>query len=141
MVDNTPRWFYVENENRLGPVVVEQIAHLIMNGGLSRTALVWRHGLSDWTEAGRIPEIASLLPPPLPPGKTARAPQPPEAPSPKVEPAAASEEASPRIEELRRKLEADANPRRYAQVAEDLRKEGEFAEAIRVCREGLERHA
>ena len=141
MVDNTPRWFYVENENRLGPVVVEQIAHLIMNGGLSRTALVWRHGLSDWTEAGRIPEIASLLPPPLPAGKTARAPHPPEAPSPKAEPAAAAEEASPRIEELRRKLEADANPRRYAQVAEDLRKEGEFAEAIRVCREGLERHA
>ena len=66
MVDNTPRWFYVENENRLGPVAVEQIAHLILNGGLPRTALVWRHGLPDWTEAGRIPEIASLLPPPLP---------------------------------------------------------------------------
>jgi GYF domain 2/Domain of unknown function (DUF4388)/Tetratricopeptide repeat len=141
MVDSTPRWFYVENENRLGPVAVEQIAHLIMNGGLSRTALVWRHGLSDWTEAGRIPEIASLLPPPLPAGKTSRTSHAPEMVSPKAEPAPAAEEPSPRIEELRRKLEADANPRRYAQVAEDLRKEGEFAEAIRVCREGLERHA
>ena len=69
MVDNTPRWFYVENENRVGPVTVEQIAHQVMNGGLTRTALVWRHGLPDWTEAGRIPEIAALLPPPLPPGK------------------------------------------------------------------------
>ena len=57
MVDSTPRWFYVENENRLGPVPVEQIAHLILSGGLLRTALVWRHGLPDWTEAGRIAEI------------------------------------------------------------------------------------
>ena len=137
MVDNTPRWFYVENENRLGPVPVEQIAHLILNGGLLRTALVWRHGLPDWTEAGRIPEIASLLPPPLPAGKTARPLPVPEV----VEPEPAAEEPDARIQELRRKLEADANPRRYAQVAEDLRKEGEYGEAIRVCREGLERYA
>ncbi len=138
---STPRWFYVENENRLGPVPVEQIAHLVMNGGLSRTALVWRHGLPDWTEAGRIPEIASLLPPPLPAGKAARPAPAPEVVSPKVEPPAAAEEPDARIEELLRKLEADANPRRYAQVAEDLRKEGEYGDAIRVCREGLERHA
>src|SRR5688572_25572947 len=99
MVDNTPRWFYVENENRLGPVPVEQIAHLILNGGLLRTALVWRHGLPDWTEAGRIPEIASLLPPPLPAGKAARP-----APAPEVvEPPPAAEEPDARIQELRRK--------------------------------------
>ena len=141
MVDNTPRWFYVENENRLGPVPVEQIAHLILNGGLLRTALVWRHGLADWTEAGRIAEIASLLPPPLPAGKPVRPPSAPEVVSPRAEVPPAAEEPDARIEELRRKLEADANPRRYAQVAEDLRKEGEYGEAIRVCREGLERYA
>src|SRR5687768_3484927 len=99
MADSTPRWFYVENENRLGPVPVEQIAHLIMNGGLGRTALVWRHGLPDWTEAGRIPEIASLLPPPLPAAKAARPAGAPEA-GPKIEPPApAGDEGDPRFEE------------------------------------------
>ena len=141
MVDNTPRWFYVENENRLGPVPVEQIAHLIMNGGLLRTALVWRHGLSDWTEAGRIPEIASLLPPPLPAGKPARPSPAPEVASARAEPPAEVGAPDSKLDEVLRKLEADANPRRYAQVAEDLRKEGEYGDAIRVCREGLERHA
>jgi tetratricopeptide (TPR) repeat protein len=136
---STPRWFYAENENRLGPVAIEQIAHLIMNGGLQRSALVWRHGLTDWTEAGRVPEIASLLPPPLPAGKAAR-PGPETAPPP-VEVVASVDPDAARFDELRRKLETEANPRRYAQVAEDLRKEGEYAEAIRICREGLERHA
>lgn len=140
MVDSTPRWFYAENENRLGPVPVEQIAHLIMSGGLTRTALVWRHGLSDWTEAGRIPEIASLLPPPLPAGGKPARPSPPPEAGPKSEPSAAAAEPD-RFEEIRRKLEAEANPRKYAQVAEDLRKEGEYGEAIRICREGLERYA
>jgi hypothetical protein len=46
-----------------------------------------------------------------------------------------------RYEELRRKLEAEPNARKYAQVAEDLRKEGDFVEAIRICREGLEKWA
>src|SRR5688572_28710532 len=69
---SAPNWFYAENENRLGPVPVEQIAHLIMSGGLDRVALVWRHGMPDWTAAGGVPEIASLLPPPLPPAKPAK---------------------------------------------------------------------
>src|SRR6186713_1278488 len=99
---STPRWFYAENENRLGPVAIEQIAHLIMNGGLQRTALVWRHGLTDWTEAGRVPEIASLLPPPLPSPKAAR---------PASEPAPAAVVAPPvegeagRFDEQRKKIE------------------------------------
>jgi hypothetical protein len=136
VVDNTPRWFYVENENRVGPVTVEQVAHQVMNGGLTRTALVWRHGLPDWTEAGRIPEIAALLPPPLPPGKSKVAP-PHEPPASKAEPPEPAPDA--RYDELRRKLEAEPSPRKYAQVAEDLRKEGDFVEAIRICREGLEK--
>jgi hypothetical protein len=128
---STPRWFYAQDDNRLGPVPVEQIAQLVMKGELGRDALVWRHGLTDWTEAGRIPEIASLLPPPLPAGgKSARA----------VETAvAAVSEADARRDEIRGRLEG--NPRRYAQVAEDLRKEGDHENAIWVCREGLERYA
>jgi tetratricopeptide (TPR) repeat protein len=48
---------------------------------------------------------------------------------------------NPRIEELRRKLEREPNSPLFAQYAEELRRSGELAEAIRVCRDGLARHA
>ena len=47
---------------------------------------------------------------------------------------------NPRIEELRKRLEKEPASRLFAQLAEELRKEGELAEAIRVCREGLQKH-
>jgi tetratricopeptide (TPR) repeat protein len=48
--------------------------------------------------------------------------------------------ANPRIDELRRKLEKDPGSRLFAQLAEELRKEGQLIDAMRVCREGLARH-
>jgi tetratricopeptide (TPR) repeat protein len=47
---------------------------------------------------------------------------------------------NPRIEDLRRRLEKEPGSRIFAQLAEELRKEGDFAEAIRVCRAGLGQH-
>lgn len=47
--------------------------------------------------------------------------------------------ANPRIEDLRKRLEKEPGSRLFAQLAEELRKEGELAEAIRVCREGLQK--
>lgn len=48
---------------------------------------------------------------------------------------------SARVEELRKRLEKDPGSRLFAQLAEELRKEGQLVEAIRVCRAGLQRHA
>jgi tetratricopeptide (TPR) repeat protein len=48
--------------------------------------------------------------------------------------------ANPRIEDLRRRLEKDPASRLFAQLAEELRKEGELQEAIRVSRDGLLKH-
>jgi Tetratricopeptide repeat len=48
--------------------------------------------------------------------------------------------ANSRIEELTRRLEKEPGSRLFAQLAEELRKEGELSDAIRVCREGLVRH-
>jgi len=45
-----------------------------------------------------------------------------------------------RIEELRRRLEKDPGSRLFAQLAEQLRKEGELEEAIQVARTGLDQH-
>ncbi|MCG6922556.1 MAG: tetratricopeptide repeat protein [Acidobacteria bacterium] len=48
--------------------------------------------------------------------------------------------ADSRIEELRRRIERDPESRLFAQLAEQLRKEGELEEAIGVARAGLQRH-
>src|SRR5207245_1986928 len=85
-----------------------------------------------------------LLPPPLPHGKPEPAVEPPPLPARSradkpAETAPPPPPASPKIEELRHRLEKEPNPRLFAQLAEELRKVGDHAEAIRVCREGVER--
>jgi len=47
---------------------------------------------------------------------------------------------NPRIDDLRRRLEKEPNSRLFAQLAEELRKDGDFEEAIRIARAGLARH-
>jgi tetratricopeptide (TPR) repeat protein len=47
---------------------------------------------------------------------------------------------NPRIDELRKKLEKEPGSRLFAQLAEELRKDGEYEDAIRVAREGLQKH-
>ena len=49
--------------------------------------------------------------------------------------------ADTRVDELRRRLERDPGSRLFAQLAEELRKNGDFAEAIRVARAGLAVHS
>jgi len=47
---------------------------------------------------------------------------------------------NPRIDELRKRLEKEPGSRLFAQLAEELRKDGDLEEAVRICREGLEKH-
>lgn len=47
---------------------------------------------------------------------------------------------SPRIAELRRRVQADPSSIAFAQLAEEHRRAGDYDEAVRVCRAGLERH-
>jgi tetratricopeptide (TPR) repeat protein len=47
---------------------------------------------------------------------------------------------NPRIDELRKRLEREPQSRLFAQLAEELRKDGELEEAIGVAREGLQKH-
>ena len=51
-------------------------------------------------------------------------------------PAASCTVADSRIDDLRRRLERDPGSRLFAQLAEEHRKAGELAEAIRVARGG-----
>ncbi len=47
---------------------------------------------------------------------------------------------SARVEELRKRLEREPGSRLFAQLAEELRKDGQIVEAIRVSRDGLAKH-
>jgi len=53
-------WFYVENQQRVGPVSEGEFARLVGAGTIRRETLVWRAGMKDWQPYG------SLLPPPPP---------------------------------------------------------------------------
>jgi tetratricopeptide (TPR) repeat protein len=48
--------------------------------------------------------------------------------------------ANPRIDELRKRLEREPGSRLFGQLAEELRKDGDLSEAIRVARAGLTAH-
>ncbi|MET0556740.1 MAG: tetratricopeptide repeat protein [Vicinamibacteria bacterium] len=47
---------------------------------------------------------------------------------------------NPRIDDLRKRIERDPQSRLFAQLAEELRKDGDLADAIAVARTGLEKH-
>jgi len=145
-------WFYVRDDKRQGPVDFEHLVTMLLAGQIPHNALVWHQGLREWAEAEHIPEIAEQLPPPLP-----QAARPPKAspvvveparptadtgPIPTVSPASAtvSPAGPPRVEELRKRLEKDPGSRLFAQLAEELRKDGQLEEAIGVCRTGLQKH-
>jgi tetratricopeptide (TPR) repeat protein len=47
---------------------------------------------------------------------------------------------NPRIDELRRRIEKDPASIAFAQLAEEYRREGQYEEAVHVCRTGLTGH-
>jgi predicted Zn-dependent protease len=47
---------------------------------------------------------------------------------------------SPRIEELRRRVQNDPASIAFAQLAEEYRRAGDYEQAVRVCRTGLAQH-
>src|SRR5262245_55420397 len=117
----TSWWFYVRDDKRMGPVDIDHLLHLVVTAELAPQTLVWRHGLPEWTEVGRVAEISNRLPPPRP--------------------SAPAAPVNPRVDELRRRLERDGGPTAFAVAAEELRRDGEYEECVRVCREGLQRYS
>src|SRR5688500_5193275 len=47
---------------------------------------------------------------------------------------------SPRIEELKRRVESDPASIAFAALAEEYRRAGRYDEAVATCRQGLQRH-
>ena len=66
---NISGYFVEINVQSTGPYDATGLRHLISQGHLNRSTLVWKEGMSGWIAAGTVPELAPLLsavPPPLP---------------------------------------------------------------------------
>jgi len=61
-----PLWFYLDGEERRGPVTFVELIATLREAPAPHSVLVWHDGLADWQEAGSIPEIRGSLPPPVP---------------------------------------------------------------------------
>jgi membrane protease subunit (stomatin/prohibitin family) len=63
------RIFVAVNNQQTGPFNVDELQRMALSGQLTRTTLVWKQGLANWTSAGQLPELDDVLgamPPPLP---------------------------------------------------------------------------
>jgi hypothetical protein len=58
-------WYYAKGNRQVGPLDIGQLRQALAGKDASRV-LVWRQGYSEWIPASRIPELATVAPPPLP---------------------------------------------------------------------------
>ncbi|MCW3126152.1 MAG: putative virion core protein (lumpy skin disease virus)-like protein [Bacteroidetes bacterium] len=64
------QFFIAVNGQQTGPFGAEQMAQMAQSGSLTRETQVWKAGMSAWTQAGAVAELASVfstIPPPPPP--------------------------------------------------------------------------
>ena len=66
-------WHVIENGQTRGPLAMESLAAWLAEGRLTADSLVWCAGMSGWTAARAVPQLAALLSssppaPPPPPG-------------------------------------------------------------------------
>jgi hypothetical protein len=57
------KYFIQSNNGQLGPLTIDELRAK----NIIPVTLVWRQGMQGWTEAGNVPELASLFPPIPPP--------------------------------------------------------------------------
>jgi uncharacterized membrane protein len=55
-------WYYSKDGQQHGPVSQEELFRLIGTGSVGARDLVWREGMTDWTPAGQVPELAPPSP-------------------------------------------------------------------------------
>ncbi len=67
----TQNTFHVAiNGQQQGPFDSNTLQGMLKNGSFTKDTLVWKQGMTNWTAASQMPELASIftsIPPPLPP--------------------------------------------------------------------------
>ncbi len=48
------QWYYLVNGQQQGPIGSDQLKQMAASGQLQPTDMIWREGLADWVQAGRI---------------------------------------------------------------------------------------
>jgi membrane protease subunit (stomatin/prohibitin family) len=57
------RWHVAAEGQATGPFSGDQLTEAVAAGRLGADTLVWRSGMTEWTPAGRVPDLAGLFPP------------------------------------------------------------------------------
>lgn len=69
-IPGSAAYFVAIGGQRTGPFDMQALSAQAASGALTRQTLVWAQGMAQWTQAGQVPELASIfaaVPPPLPP--------------------------------------------------------------------------
>lgn len=67
---SAPEWYAAFNGQQAGPFTLAALGDQAKQGALTRETLVWKQGMSAWTKAADVADLAGLfaaMPPPLPP--------------------------------------------------------------------------
>ena len=47
-------WYYADGKSKVGPISTEELQSLVKNKKINMETLVWRQGMKDWEELGKI---------------------------------------------------------------------------------------
>ena len=50
-------WYYVENNERVGPVEEAEMVSLVKSGVLTSSSYVWKKGYENWTAVSKSEEL------------------------------------------------------------------------------------
>ena len=75
-IKNSDMWYYAENNRQAGPVDTGTLKRLIRANVVTRSTLVWKDGMANWSPAADVPHLVAE-PPPLPPAPPAPKQPPP----------------------------------------------------------------
>jgi hypothetical protein len=56
------QWYYTRQGQRFGPHSIDQMRQMALAGQLLQTDLVWTDGMTEWTAAGRVPQLFAAAP-------------------------------------------------------------------------------
>jgi hypothetical protein len=60
---NAPvRWYYRVDDERVGPVLAQELGELLARRVLPADVLVWHEGMAQWLPAKDVPELAARIP-------------------------------------------------------------------------------
>jgi hypothetical protein len=66
----TTQYFVAVNGQQTGPFSISQLQQMVMSGQFTPNTFVWKQGMQNWEEAGKLLDLQNLfgaVPPPPPP--------------------------------------------------------------------------